>query len=101
MNEHKGKSPRSARKRRAPKKATEVFEDCTITVQGDKVWMSGPLADELAETARQARMSFQEAFIYCVRTGLPSVVARFRAAEEAKASGAKDRKRRARKAAGK
>ena len=44
--------------------STDTFEDCPVTVQGNKVWMSGPLADELAEAARQAGMTFQEAFNY-------------------------------------
>ena len=66
---------KSAKPRRAPKKVTEVFEDCTITIQGDLIWMSGPLADEIAKTARKAGMTFQEMFNHCLRVGLPVIVA--------------------------
>ena len=55
----KVKSAKPIRKRRTPKKVTEVFEDCTITIQGDLIWMSGPLADEIAKTARKAGLTFQ------------------------------------------
>ena len=79
MTKRKQRSPKPGRKRRAPKKVTEVFERCTITVQGNKVWMSGPLADELAEAARRAGMTFQDALIWCVCTSLPKVVAEFQA----------------------
>jgi hypothetical protein len=71
----KGKSAKPVRKRRAPKKVTEVFEDCTITIQGDKIWISGPLADKVAEAARKAGMTFQEMFNHCIGTYLPQVVA--------------------------
>ena len=47
MSQRKKQSP----KRRAPQKVTERFEDCTVTVQGNNVWMSGRLADEIAEDA--------------------------------------------------
>jgi hypothetical protein len=62
------------RKRPAHTKHTETFEDCTVTVQGNKVWMSGPLADELAEVACQAGVTCQQAFQACIRIGLPLVV---------------------------
>ena len=68
---------------------SETFEDCPVTVQGDKVWMSGRLADELAEAARQASMTFQEAFNYCIRIRLPMVLAE----HEANRSGRKGKKK--------
>ena len=79
MNERKNKSARRIRKRPAHTKHRETFEDCTVPVQGDKVWMSGPLADELAEVACQAGVTSQEAFQACIRTCLPMVVATHKA----------------------
>ncbi len=73
----KAKSAKPIRKRRAPKKVTEVFEDCTITIQGDKCWIHGPLADQVAEVARKAGMTFQEAINDCIRNGLRKIVAEF------------------------
>jgi len=51
--------------------------------------MSGPLADELAEIARQAGLTFEEAFNYCIRIGLPLVLAE----HEAKRSGREGKKK--------
>ena len=85
----KRKSPARARKHPAHTKQTETFEDCTVTVQGNKVWMSGSLADELAGVARQAGVTFQEVFQACVRIGLPLVLAE----HEAKRSGREGNKK--------
>src|SRR5256885_2385052 len=71
-----GRTPKYRRgtRRFSPKVTQETFEDCAVTVKGNKAWMSGPLADELAEVARRAGMTVQEAFNYCIRIGLPLVL---------------------------
>lgn len=74
-NTSKIKSAKPSRKRRAPKKVTEVFEDCTIAIQGDLIWMSGPLADEIAKAAKNSGMTFQEMFNDCLRISLPKLIA--------------------------
>ena len=74
----KRKPPKHPRKRPAHAKHTATFEDCTVTVRGNKVWMIGALADEFAGVARDAGVTFQEAFQACIRIGLPLVLAEHR-----------------------
>lgn len=86
MRKRQEKSPGLVGKRGMAESVTEVFDDCTITVRGDEVWMSGRLAERLAEVARQANTSLEEVFNLCLRIGLPMVVAEHRAAQAAKAA---------------
>ena len=44
------------------------FEDGTITIQGDKTGMSGPLAGKAPKVARKAGMTFQAMSNHSIRT---------------------------------